>query len=191
MRRNGHPDDTQIIGRHFGDDDPLVEQHMARCHVCAAREQALEACLGDDRKRIVRAADAYFTPTRLDTQRAAVLARLDAPRRARVLTFPATAEAAGPAARFTPTWHRWAAATAAAVMVTVAGAGWLVEESRRTPFRSTDTTVAQSRTTTGAWAEPDDAALAAIDVALARPGAAELRALDALTLQAGQAPDRR
>ena len=89
-----------------------------------------------------------------------------------------------------PSWGlRWAAAVATAAMVAVAGAGWLGEESRRTGGSGTDASWAVDPASLAG--EPDDAALTAIDVALARPGAAELRALDALTLQAVPAVDRR
>jgi hypothetical protein len=192
-----HPGDDRLVADYYGAADPVLDRHLGRCLSCAARREALHAALDAEKRRHARRVDAYFTPARLDAQRAEVLARLGAPRRARVLRFPdPTPTASLPTVTLTREGRlRWFAAAAVAAMVGVAGAGWLADESRRhwnagASQGYTVDTKAQAAAETAA-PEPDDAALAAIDMALARPGAYELRALDALTLHSAPARNRR
>jgi hypothetical protein len=191
---DAHPGDDRLVARYYGTADPGVDRHLRRCVSCAARRDALHATLDADKARHARRVEAYFTPARLESQRAEVLARLAAGRRARVLRFPAPTTAM-PAVRAAREGRlRWFAAAAVAAMVGVAGAGWLADESRRHWSAGQGYAVEMQRQAaneTAAPAEPDDAALAAIDMALARPGAYELRALDALTRHSVPGPNRR
>jgi hypothetical protein len=184
-RGDAHPDDDRLAARYFGDDLPEIDRHVGVCHRCAARQGVMQAELDAERARLGRSTDAYFTPSRLSAQRAEILARLAAPRRARVLAFPAAGEAATLRPASAPGRVRWVTAAVAAVMLAATGAGWLAEEGRRWTRHGASSFLAErlGAAHDAALHEPDDEALAAIDVALARPGASELLALDALTLQ--------
>jgi anti-sigma factor RsiW len=188
---SSHPGEAALVARYYGGGDPTLDAHVARCPRCAARENALRAALDAEKGRLSRITDAYFTPARLDAQRAEVLHRLEAPRRARVLAFPFPDASPAPSPRVSGRRLRWLAAAAAAAMIAVAGAGRFAEESWRLSPAVSGQRASLQPAGSGQAAvvrEPDDAELAAIDVALARPGARELVALDALTLRSVTPP---
>jgi hypothetical protein len=153
-------------------------------------ENALRAALDAEKSRLSRITDAYFTAARLDAQRAEVLrASRGSPACPRAgLSFPDASPAPSP--RVSGRRLRWLAAAAAAAMIAVAGAGRFAEESWRLSLLAGQRASLQPAGSGQAAVvrEPDDAELAAIDVALARPGARELVALDALTLRSVTPP---
>jgi hypothetical protein len=174
-----HPDDERLLMRYVDrtDPDPSVDQHVARCHACAARLEVLGRDLDAWHEAATDASDGEFDDERLSRQRQRVQQRLGAVTPAAVLPFP-------PAAR--PERHAPLVRVAAAVLlVTLGGAGMLRVLSMPDPVatrasvRSSPARVAPVRLVREAG--PDAAALEDIDLALARPRTAELRALDEFT----------
>jgi len=185
-RAERHLTDQELVSRYFDveDADRRVALHLTACRDCASRHARLAAALDADHDRVAREADAAWPTRRLAEQREAILRRLEHPRSARVLAFrPRIAAVRETGARLTRRPARWV--VAAAMIVTVLGAygnWWLA-------FRGDaglDADAGRSAVLRPAGAHDffdsdHESVLLAIDTALARPGARELRALDALT----------
>jgi hypothetical protein len=143
---------------------------------CRRRLGELSADLDTMYDGAATASGEAFPPERLAAQRRSVQQRLGAAVPARVLTFPGVA-ARG---RYLPFVH----VAAAALLVAVSGAG-LVRVAQMADggaVAEIHTAAAQTVPTIRAAREvAADPALEDIEVALAQPRTAELRALDALT----------
>lgn len=103
--------------------------HLDRCDLCAERAVVLGRWLDDVRRLGHEAADAVFTPERLQAQQAQILRRLEqVDQPARVISFPVQSR---PAAfdtshrRLSPAWV--GAAVAASLVAGVVGGRWSVQ----------------------------------------------------------------
>jgi hypothetical protein len=143
--------------------------------------------LADARDAAAADADDAFTPERAAAQRAAILARLGATTDPRVLSFPPrAAEPVQPAARLARAPRPalgWMLTAAAAGLVVGVGTGqgiydWQPARSAPAQARATTAPVAVAAPVV---ADPDDAILGEVEVALAERGVDELQPLDALT----------
>jgi hypothetical protein len=136
-------------------------------------------------------ADSHFDEKALETQRARILARLEqAGQRARVLPFPGGTGASARAGNGHP--RRWISAAAAAGLLIGLVTGQLLHVMpgdnwvHREPVRKTAPAPSAPRmaivpavATTSL--DPEDALLDAIDAAVTRQGASDLRAFEDLT----------
>ena len=143
--------------------------------------------LADAHDAAIAEADAAFTPDRAAAQRAAILARLGATEDPRILSFPPrAAEVDRPAARRVHAQRPalgWMLTAAAAGLVVGVGTGQGIygEWPGRPTQPQARPSVAIVHVAAPAVADPDDAILGDVEVALARRGVEELQPLDALT----------
>jgi hypothetical protein len=181
-----HLDDNVLIRRYLaerglaaldaGDEGPL--RHLAHCHPCEARYQALRVAFDETREAAV--ADR-------------ILRRIDALHAGpRVLPFPAAVQS-GQAGHQPRVFRRWVAAAAVAGLLVGLGAGRMVF------YHDTSTTADAGEQQTSAPAsgrqapvmqalhvEPaadDEEFLSEIELATAAPRTQELRAIYAFTLE--------
>jgi hypothetical protein len=148
----------------------------------------LAGLLGAYRTAAHAEADAHFDERALETQRQRILARLEqAGQRARVLSFPG---APAPARDSKGHSRRWISAAAAAGLLiglvtgellhVMPGDNWVHRAPRPGgPPAAARVSVAPAVVTTSL--DADDALLDAIELAVTRPGAHELRAFDDFT----------
>jgi hypothetical protein len=157
-----HPDDERLLSRYLDprEVDPSLERHLGSCASCATRYSSLAE--------------------QLEAQRRAVQARLGGQPSARVIPFPL-------AARTPPRTRLWTRVAVAAALVVVTSAGVL----RVAIDRPASHSIAIARGHAAAAPRPysttrvsQDAVFEDIELALARPRTAELRALDDLTPEA-------
>lgn len=112
-----HPGDEQLLelllAPGSSDEDAGARRaHVGACDACRQRLLALEAVLGAARTSLEAEADAWFTDSRLDRQRAGVMRRLAGDQSpARVLSFPGAWRLARPGRGVA---RRWVAAAAVA-----------------------------------------------------------------------------
>lgn len=128
-----HLSDDRLIDVCLDDGSLAAEAaHLAGCPACEERRARLLLLLAEVREVATAQADAFFTPDRLDKQRAHVLERLEhEARHGRVISFPA-AHGHAPALRARP-GIRWVAAAAAAGLLI----GFVAEHvAHRVPGRS-------------------------------------------------------
>ena len=131
--RQPHLSDDQLIDVCLDEGSLAAEaEHLAGCPACEERRARLLRLLAEVREVAAAQADAFFTPDRLDKQRAHVLERLEhEARHGRVISFPA-AHGHAPALRARP-GMRWVAAAAAAGLLI----GFVAEHvAHRAPGRS-------------------------------------------------------
>jgi hypothetical protein len=177
-----HPDDERLLSRYLDprEVDPSLERHLGSCASCATRYSSLAEQLDGWHQDAQSAIDAIFTNPRLEAQRRAVQARLGGQPSARVIPFPL-------AARTPPRTRLWTRVAVAAALVVVTSAGVL----RVAIDRPASHSIAIARGHAAAAPRPysttrvsQDAVFEDIELALARPRTAELRALDDLTPEA-------
>lgn len=152
-------------------------------------EARLADALGAYRAAAHAEADSYFDDRALETQRARILSRLEqAGQRARVLPFPV----AGPTVRLgTSHPRRWISAAAAAGLLiglvtgqllhVMPGDNWVHREPARVQPAAGAPRMAIVPAIANTSLDPEDALLDAIDAAVNRQGAFDLRAFDDLT----------
>lgn len=181
-----HPTDERLVARYFDGQagDEGLELHLFRCRTCAARRDAIAAALDADHDDVLAAADRSFPPARLARQRDAILHRLARRPSARVLPFPAAPSSIPALQRAVRRSSRWTAAAAALILSVSAGTGWWLDRGASGSSRVQAESVTMALGPAGH--EYQDTLLSEIDVALARPGTAELEVLDALTPRAGE-----
>ena len=157
--------------------DTTLDQHMARCRACAVRLSALIGDLEAWHGAAAAGGDEAFGPARLAAQRRGIQQRLGALVPARVLAFPHAAR---------PPRHALLARAAAAVLLFALGGAGVVRvlnmpqpSAARVAARPAESQSAPAVRLTRDLSS--DAALEDIDLALARPRTAELRALDEFT----------
>jgi hypothetical protein len=168
-----HPDDERLLTRYVEGADAAVDRHVTWCVSCRRRLADVSADL--EAMYTGAAADAgdTFGAERLAAQRRAVQQRLGAAVPARVLPF----RDAETGSRYRPFMH----VAAAALLVAVSGAGLVRIAQQADPGAVVGihtSVVPGSRLARDVAADP---MLEDIEVALAQPRTAELRALDALT----------
>jgi len=198
-----HPGDDALVRRYMADRgfdalqpaDERVVRHVETCGRCGARYQTLATRFDEASVASLDAADAVFTDARLARQRERIMRRIDV-HGARVLPFPVAELGTRGAAR-PPSMMRWIAAAAAASLLVglTAGRVWhLSEESAGT--RVARGTVTDPSDVTGGplvmtaaltRQDLDNALLEEVELALSAPRTPELRAIDALTLEASDA----
>jgi hypothetical protein len=171
-----HPDDERLLIRYVEGPDAAVDRHLAWCVSCRRRLAALAADLDALYDAAgVDSGDA-FDAERLALQRRSVQQRLGAAVPARVLSFPGAATTVG--------YLPFMRVAAAALLVAMCGAG-LVRVAQMSESGSAvgiHTVAAQSAPIARLARDvPSDTVLEDIEMALAQPRTAELRALDALT----------
>jgi hypothetical protein len=148
------------------------------------------------RHAIVEAADAAFTPERLAQQRERILRHIDAQVNGpRVLPFPAASAQAGVSPHRRGIVVRWVAAAAVAGLIIGLTTGRMlyigeIPAQTHTAQRSPATVEASNTRSTPVMQAvqqhrmvSDDEFLSEVDMALTAPQTAELRALDAFTLE--------
>jgi hypothetical protein len=174
-----HPDDERLLGWYLdaAAADDSLERHLRACVPCYTRYRSLETALEEMREDAASASDAEFGAPRLADQRRAILARLGLRRHGRLLPFPALSRRAAPRARF--------AVAAALVLMTTTGLLRVLTERAARPanFGATQTAALIPARATAPTAA-DEAVYLDIEMALARHGTPELRALDDLTPRA-------
>jgi anti-sigma factor RsiW len=181
-----HPDDERLLNRYLDptDRDDTLDRHLHACSACARRLRVLRRELDVLHQRAADLADLAFDDARLARQRASIVERLGGSVRGRLLEFPA--ERARP---WTPTlppfFVRAIAAAAMVLMVLAFGAGHLVSPWKRSSFAEPVSAGTLSPATATHAAE--DLFFADIDLALAQPRTAELRAIDEFTPHAPDA----
>ena len=178
-----HPDDERILARYLdaSEADPTLDRHLGACGACARRLATLTRTLEAVHGAGSELADEVFDRTRLARQREAVLSRLGASPRGRILPFP---PAFAPAWR--PTRVPRAIRTVAAAVVLIAVAGIGAGQFQRSLWRPSAPASAEAVQPVAASAlsratPPDESIFSDIDFALAQPRTAELRVLDELT----------
>ncbi|MGE5361060.1 MAG: hypothetical protein ACM3NQ_18740 [Bacteroidales bacterium] len=190
-----HLGDDQMIAVVVGADSRLRRPdaalaHLETCTACTSRYHELARQLTDWRDEAQAEADAIFTPARLESQRAQILARLEyAGHPARVIKFPARGNQS--LAIFTGTQvRRWIAAAAAAGLIIGVAAGRMVDFHPAAPqpgVRATataPTAAPRVRDTERTGVKPgtdDQEILLNLDRPLYLQPVAELEALDAMT----------
>jgi hypothetical protein len=191
MRGSDHPHDASLIARHFdpSDTNERLERHLSTCARCTARQREIVTALGGDahwgHRPSPRLAETY-----LERQRHRIQGRLQpaTAARARVIAFPRRESEARSSRPVFPMRSRLAAAATILALVGAAGAGWVIEAQRhRGPHLQ-----AVAHRPAAPVVRPaqlsQDALLGDIDMALASPQTPALRALDALTAGAADAP---
>lgn len=152
-------------------------------------EARLVDALGAYRAAAHAEADSYFDERALEAQRARILARLEqAGQRARVLPFPV----AGATVRLGSSHpRRWISAAAAAGLLiglvtgqllhVMPGDNWIHRESVRVAPPAASPRMAIVPAVANTFLDPEDALLDAVDAAVNRQGASDLRAFEDLT----------
>lgn len=171
-----HPDDERLLVRYVEGADATVERHLSWCVSCRRRLAELASDLDALYEAAGEEADSAFDAACLASQRRAIQQRLGAAVPARVLSFPAAAAPLG--------YLPFMRVAAAAVLVATCGAGLVrIAQMSETSSVVGIHTVAAQRAPVARLAGdvPSDAVLEDIEMALAQPRTAELRALDALT----------
>jgi hypothetical protein len=181
--------ESYLAERHGEPMDLPAAEHLADCGPCGLRYAEMATfmeALGRDGEAD---ADTVFTPERLNAQRQQIARRLEhVGRAAHVLSFPepSTRRAVAPSvARRAP---RWAAASAAGLLVGVAlTASYEWGSQARVARQQVDRETAAASPTDVAPAPgraevlTDDVFLSELELALERPHTRELVAFDALT----------
>lgn len=171
-----HPDDERLLMRYVEGPDPSVERHLTWCVSCRRRLAEVSGELDALYDAAADASEDVFDAERLDRQRRAIQQRLGAAVPARVLAFPSSSGGGG----YVP----FLRVAAAALLVATCGAG-LVRVAQMSESGSVvgiHTVAAQSVSIARLARDvPSDTVLEDIEMALAHPRTAELRALDALT----------
>jgi anti-sigma factor RsiW len=190
-----HPADERLIALYFGDGDAdageerAVRQHVHGCETCTWRYTELIAPLERLRADAASEADEFFTPARLDAQRAAIRERLELGARAsRVIPFPASRPTLDRAVISRPMF-RWVAAAAAAGLLVGVSAGRFLTTDRGVATKPPSVAAAPASSPTvtprPATYRPadagDEAFLVEVEAAVARQRIAALSALDDLT----------
>ncbi len=174
-----HPDDERLLGRYLeAAADDSLDRHLRACMACSARYRSLETALEHMREEAASASDAEFGPPRLADQRRAILARLGLREHGKLLHFPEPSRRAAPRARF--------AVAAALVLMTTTGLIRVLTERVPRPAGFGAASRAAQLLPAGASSRTvnDEAVYQDIEMALARHGTPELRALDDLTPRA-------
>ena len=171
-----HPDDERLLTRYVEGPDPSVERHLTWCVSCRRRLAEVARELEALYDAATDEAEDAFDAERMARQRRAIQQRLGAAVPARVLAFPPSTSGGG--------YLPFMRVAAAALLVATCGAG-LVRVAQMSESGSVvgiHTVAAQSVPIARLAREvPSDTVLEDIEMALAHPRAAELRALDALT----------
>jgi anti-sigma factor RsiW len=176
-----HPDDDRLLSRYLdsGAPDDTLAAHLAWCRACARRATELARTLDDIHRAAVDEADAAFGADALASQRAAVQRRLGAEVTGRVLPFPV---------RTTSERHPLLIRVAAAAVLLALGGAGLVRFADLSSADAPRPAIATLRpvqpspvVTRRAQTPPDESLFAEIELSLAAPRTAELRALDDLT----------
>jgi hypothetical protein len=182
MPADPHLSDEQLLDRYFdaSDEDERAAVHLFRCGACAERLRAITGGLEEDYARERAAADRYFTPARLEAQRAHVLDRLAQPREARVIAFPA---AQAPAAPHVPLRRPSRLAASAAALLLFAGGltGWRLAHEHQPRMEQTD-----ARLGARAHRAADERLLSEVEGSLVNSQIAALQPLDAITPMEGR-----
>jgi hypothetical protein len=176
-----HPDDERLLGRYLdaATADDSLERHLCACVSCSTRYRSLETTLDKMHENAASASDAEFGASRLANQRRAILARLGLRNHGKLLSFPE------PSRRAAPRRARFAVAAALVLMTTTGLLRVLTERSSR-PAGLDSAQIAATlipADVTGPTAA-EEAVYLDIEMALARHGTPELRALDDLTPRA-------
>jgi len=199
-----HLKDNALIHRYLADrglealetSDESLLRHLARCPACEARYAALRSDFEATREAASVEADDACSPERMEHQRERILRRVDAlSGGSRVLPFPAASKPVRPSRQ---SWAlgRWIAAAAVAGLVIGLTVGRFVYDGG--PGAGPD---ASARSASAVVAPPassiptiraaavrvplnEDQFLSDVELATASPGAAELRAIYAFTLEA-------
>jgi hypothetical protein len=171
-----HPDDERLLTRYVEGADAAVDRHVSWCVSCRRRLSDLGTDLESMYDGAAADASDAFSADRLAAQRRSVQQRLGAAVPARVLAFPGATSGG----RYWPFMH----VAAAAVLVAVSGAGLvrIAQMADAGAVVGIHTGPVEATTSTRLLRDVTaDSALEDIEVALAEPRTAELRALDALT----------
>lgn len=175
-----HPDQAALASLAWElDVDPHTVAHVAACRPCRDAVESMRDTLTADREAAHHDADAQFTASRLERQRAAILRHVTPHPSARVLSFPTRG-------RVMPTTRggarRWVAAAAAAGLVVGLWAGRSLYEPRTARMGSrTAPGFASGAPPNGPLASPsEEAFLVELEVAVGSPRIEPLRPLDAM-----------
>ena len=173
-----HPDDERLLWRCLEPEvaDPTLDRHLSWCAGCRTRAGEMARDLDDIRAALVAETDAVFDAGRLASQRTRVLTKLGAAMPARVLSFPQRR-----AAWFARRWQ--VAAAVLLIAATGAGAARLVLVQERVFARPARASRMVSPPGNGHLRQIvfEESVFSDIDMALAHPRTAELRALDDFT----------
>jgi anti-sigma factor RsiW len=181
--------------------DPPIAEHLIDCDECAERYAELAEFMDGLSSEAAAEADAVFSPERLRAQRLHIDRRIEhLGHPARVITFPARADAQhfGPSAR-RPV-RRWVAGAAAAGLFIGVAAGLFFDRQTARGFARHPTATARQAVLTSPagvlnsdrletriefvrpdTVESDQAFLSEIELAGERPRILELTAVDAMT----------
>jgi hypothetical protein len=187
-RDRRHADDARLIARHLeASGDDCLEQHVRSCSRCTERCRQITGVLDEADPAWRDEGAPYFTPGRVAAQRRAILLELGAQHPARVIPFPRPHAPARSTAAAGHRRSRLAAVAAILALVGAAGAGWVLETQRQQGLRLQAVhRPAVVHTPRAESQRGQEALLSEIELALANPGTPALRALDALTANAGE-----
>lgn len=173
---DSHPGEAVLAALACGlEADAAVGAHLSACASCAAALESLRDELAAHRDLEEADVDAYFTPGRLDRQRASVLRHITPHPAARVLAFP-TRGRVMPAARRVA--RRWVAAAAAAGVIVGLWAGRSLHESATPAFQPLGSSVHTAAQP--AEVPSEEAFLVELEVAVGNPRFEPLQPLDAM-----------
>jgi len=198
----GHPGDEQLLelllASVSSDEDAGARRgHVDTCDACRRRLLALDSVLAGARASLEAEADAWFTDSRLDRQRAGVMRRLAGGQSpARVLSFPGAWRLARPGHGVA---RRWVAAAAVAGLLLGLVAGLTLDPRRGSLERLVAGTgfgrpeggplgPESSRLLPPVAVSPNDEAfLVELDAAMRAPRIEPLQVLDELTPRMAEA----
>jgi hypothetical protein len=131
---------------------PSAKAHLERCDRCAARLGELRDLMSAEREDAMAVADAAFPESRLRTQRASILERLEQARAgSRVLHFPTFPATRTWMARPDRPAMRWLAGAAAAGLLVGLGAGQAAFTGHQLRFHAPAAPTASGATTQPRW----------------------------------------
>jgi hypothetical protein len=134
---------------------PSAQAHLERCDRCAARLGELRDLMSIEREDVMAAADAAFPESRLRTQRASILERLEQARAgSRVLHFPTFPATRTWMARRDRPAMRWLAGAAAAGLLVGLGAGQAAFTGHQLRFHPSAAPTAKVNSTPSGWLAP-------------------------------------
>jgi hypothetical protein len=206
---NRHLDDSALVRRYLAErglevldqrDESLLK-HLGQCQGCQTRYSELVAALDESRDMAIDQADAAFTPERLAVQHERIMRRVEAQAGARILSFPAVAQAASRSLRAARPTLRWVAAAAVTGLMIGVAAGQYMNIFERgfggftSRTRSAQSAHAAPRSTpvmqpvgTQRPHVDEDEFLSEVDGAITEPRTSELSAIYTLTLQHSDGP---
>jgi hypothetical protein len=184
-----HLTDTELFELQYDVAVDGSQEHLAGCPTCIARQRALSELLDDVTVAAAADADQHFSADALAHQHARIVSRVAfESRSAKVISFPAAAQAPAPAVRRArPRWM--AGAVAAGVILGLVGEHVTQRITRATfearTFRPPVTAAAAPAGVVRAIStSSDDEFFGQVERAFGSSGPATLRPLDALTPRA-------